>query len=123
MINQIPQAKPETSMEKSDAQLALHGLTEYKTVKVPLPENCDLPFTVLPRDDSTPIPSVRKAQYLNKPVQFTIDKGYCAIIELPEARTSLGRRLLLHRQRIIESGVKLLDWDEIISETRERRGD
>jgi hypothetical protein len=38
-------------------------------------------------------------------------------------RTELGRRLWKIRQRILESGQRLLDWDGIESEVRERRGE
>jgi hypothetical protein len=38
-------------------------------------------------------------------------------------RTELGRRLLRIRQRILASGQPLLDWDDIESQLRERRGE
>jgi hypothetical protein len=38
-------------------------------------------------------------------------------------RTELGRRLWRIRQRILESGQRLLDWDGVEREVRERRGE
>ena len=38
-------------------------------------------------------------------------------------RTALGRRLLELRAKIIASGERLLDWDEIEHEVQERRGE
>lgn len=40
-----------------------------------------------------------------------------------QPRTELGRRLLEIRQRVITSGVDLLDWDGIEREVRMRRGE
>ena len=37
-------------------------------------------------------------------------------------RIALGKRLRALREKIVESGVKLLDWDEIKEEVRKRRG-
>ncbi len=39
-----------------------------------------------------------------------------------EARTSLGRRLLEIRRRIVAAGTPLLDWDDLEPEVRSRRG-
>jgi len=39
------------------------------------------------------------------------------------SRTVLGKRLLEIRARIIRSGEKLLDWDDLEKEIAERRGD
>jgi hypothetical protein len=38
-------------------------------------------------------------------------------------RTELGRRLWRIRQKILQSKQRLLDWDGIESEVRQRRGD
>jgi hypothetical protein len=38
------------------------------------------------------------------------------------ARTELGRRLLAARQKIVASGVKLLNWDEVRAEVAANRG-
>jgi hypothetical protein len=38
------------------------------------------------------------------------------------SRTSLGKRLLEIRAKILASGAHLLDWDEIEQEVAERRG-
>lgn len=38
-----------------------------------------------------------------------------------EPRTALGRRLLALRAKIVESGVPLLNWDEVEREAAERR--
>ena len=38
-------------------------------------------------------------------------------------RTALGKRLIELRQRIIASGVPLLDWNDLEKETRSRRGE
>jgi hypothetical protein len=38
-------------------------------------------------------------------------------------RTELGRRLLRIRRKILASGQPLLDWNDIESELRERRGE
>jgi hypothetical protein len=38
-------------------------------------------------------------------------------------RTKLGRRLARIRRRILAGGQPLLDWDDIASELRERRGE
>jgi len=37
-------------------------------------------------------------------------------------RTALGRRLWRIRKRIVASGERLLSWDEVERELRERRG-
>ena len=39
------------------------------------------------------------------------------------SRTVLGKRLLEIRARIIHSGEKLLNWDDLEKEIAERRGD
>lgn len=40
-----------------------------------------------------------------------------------EARTPLGRKLVRIREQIEQSGVPLLDWDELEREIAERRGE
>jgi hypothetical protein len=40
-----------------------------------------------------------------------------------EPRTELGRKLMLLRKRIVESGEPLLDWDDLERELAERRGE
>ena len=40
-----------------------------------------------------------------------------------KSRTALGKRLLEIRARIIVSGEKLLDWDDLEKEIADRRGD
>ncbi len=39
-----------------------------------------------------------------------------------EAKTELGRKLVLLRKEIERSGVPLLDWDDLEREIAERRG-
>jgi hypothetical protein len=41
----------------------------------------------------------------------------------PEARTVLGKRLFAIRQRILDSGARLLSADEVAREARRRRGE
>jgi hypothetical protein len=38
-------------------------------------------------------------------------------------RTALGRRLWRIRKRIVDSGERLLDWDDLDREVAERRGE
>ncbi len=38
-------------------------------------------------------------------------------------RTALGKKLMLLRQRAIASGMKLFDEDEVLEETKRRRGE
>ena len=40
-----------------------------------------------------------------------------------EARTELGRKLMLLRKEIERSGEPLLDWDDLEREIAERRGE
>ncbi len=43
---------------------------------------------------------------------------------LPDkSKTALGKRLLTIRARIVGSGEKLLDWNDLEKEIAERRGD
>jgi hypothetical protein len=57
-------------------------------------------------------------------------KGIVLTYRIPEGmtrpfvpRTALGRRLWELRQRIIDSGERLLDWEEIDREIASRRGE
>jgi len=40
-----------------------------------------------------------------------------------KSKTALGKRLLKIRARIVGSGEKLLDWNDLEKEIAERRGD
>ena len=42
--------------------------------------------------------------------------------EARRAQSPLGKRLREIRKRIVASGVRLLDWDEVERELRQRRG-
>jgi len=50
-------------------------------------------------------------------------KQECGLRRVFVPRTELGRRLCRIRQRILESGQRLLDWDDIESEVRDCRGE
>jgi len=45
-----------------------------------------------------------------------------AVVDHYQPRTELGRKLIELRRAHIESGGKLMSWDEIDAEVRERRG-
>jgi hypothetical protein len=41
----------------------------------------------------------------------------------PQTKTPLGRRLWSLRQKIVRSGVPLLDWEDLDKELADRRGE
>ena len=45
-----------------------------------------------------------------------------AVVDHYQPRTELGRKLIELRRAYIESGGKLVSWDEVNAEVRERRG-
>lgn len=45
-----------------------------------------------------------------------------AVVDTYQPRTELGRKLIELRRAYIQAGGKLLSWDEINAEVRERRG-
>jgi hypothetical protein len=45
-----------------------------------------------------------------------------AVVDHYQPRTELGRRLIELRRAYVEGGGKLLSWEEIDAESRERRG-
>lgn len=54
--------------------------------------------------------------------EFNIIEEWQLLRQRP-AKTPLGERLMRIRERIINSGAPLLDWDEIEREVAERRGE
>jgi hypothetical protein len=52
----------------------------------------------------------------------TVEPVQDAILSHYEPRTEVGRRLLEARRAYIESGGKLMNWDEVDEEVRRRRG-
>ena len=58
------------------------------------------------------------------PLERSVDTGMTALSpsQSPGAKTRLGAIILRYRRQIVASGLKLLNWDEINEETRERRG-
>ncbi|NEV62355.1 hypothetical protein [Thiorhodococcus minor] len=62
---------------------------------------------------------------LPEPSEPATDDGFIvgdAVVNVYQPRTELGRRLVELRRAHLLGGGKLLDWDEIEAEARERRG-
>jgi hypothetical protein len=63
---------------------------------------------------------------MSEPTEATQTTDQTPANGMPETpfplRTPLAKKLWALRQKIIESGVLLLDWDDIEREVQERRG-
>lgn len=125
-MNPTQEVQPRIRPEENEAQLALQSLNEFRTSRLTFSISDKASTTVPSFVENNPILWVRMAndeQSSFRSFIYTKGRGFISNNMPLVARTSLGRRLLLLRQKIVESGVKLLDWDEVIIESRERRGD
>ncbi len=75
------------------------------------PTGCRLRVVIEPIPDEAPVE--------NEPSRVLTGD---AVLDHYQPRTELGRKLVELRRAYIESGGKLMSWDEIDAEARERRG-
>lgn len=79
-----------------------------------------LPDTLLPlpRNTSPPLAQGQAEAVEIKPLSLTGDR----VVDHYQPRTDLGRKLIELRRAHAQQGGKLLSWEEIDAEVRERRG-
>lgn len=83
--------------------------------------NCNLP-TSLPTGCRLRVviePIMDEAPTENEPSRALTGD---AVVDGYQPRTELGRKLIELRRAYVEGGGKLMSWDEINAEVRERRG-
>lgn len=72
----------------------------------------------LPRNTSPPLAQGQAEAVEIKSLSLTGDR----VVDHYQPRTDLGRKLIELRRAHVQQGGKLLSWEEIDAEVRERRG-
>lgn len=93
----------------------LPGVARARVVVTILPDT----LSPLPQHETPPTVESPEAKTEETPIKpLTGD----AVVDHYQPRTELGRKLIELRRAYIESGGKLMSWDEINEAVRERRG-